>query len=41
MCTLLDGIRHNNDNNEEAEELENDFPLQVTSGELSDEDYNL
>ena len=25
---------HNNDNNKEAEELEDDFLLQVTSGEL-------
>ena len=34
--------RHNsNNNNEEAEELEDEFRLHVTSGELSDEDYYL
>ena len=33
--------RHNYDNNEEAEELEDDFRHQVTSGQLSEEDYYL
>ena len=42
-CTCVPWImkKHNNDENEEAEELEGDFLLQVTSGKLCDEDYYL